>query len=105
MNQSKRDFIPPVTCVRCGKELESIDHEEKKTYGMVSGGVVGVLYAPYGSRNDGTIYQIGICDDCIDEVKLVPIGDYMFADHDQEIRHQVKMKEFEKTGTYITGEG
>ena len=107
MNRSNdsHPFIPPITCVRCGKELAPLEPDGGKDYGMVDGGVIGRIYAPFGSRNDGTIYQIGICDDCIDASGLKPIGDYMFAEHDIEIKHEAKRKDFEQTGTYTTGEG
>ena len=96
----QRPYIPPVKCVKCGKVLEPI--EPDRDYGMVHAGIVGQIHAPYGSENDGTIYQIGICDECIKATNLKPIGDYLFSEHDEEIRYQAKMEEFERTGTYIT---
>jgi hypothetical protein len=53
---------------------------------MVDKGVIGRLYAPFGSENDGTVYQIGICDACVKEVKLVALGDYMDSDLDKEVK-------------------
>jgi hypothetical protein len=70
-------YIPPIQCIECGKELKPLCDD---TYGMVEGGVVGKISAPYGSRHDGTVYQIGICDDCIDKSpELVILGDYMLG--------------------------
>ena len=54
----------PVLCIVCGKELKSIHGED---YEMIHVGIMGHLYAPYGSSHDGDIYQIGICDDCIQQ--------------------------------------
>ena len=74
-------FQPPVTCVKCGKELKPLDPDHKDDYGMVDGGIVGILFAPFGSQNDGTVFQIGICDGCIETTQLKPIGDYLLPEH------------------------
>ena len=96
-------YIAPVTCVKCSKELKPLEPSQDP-YGMVDGGVVGKLFSPYGSENDGTVFQIGICDECIKKVKLTPIGDYMDSGMDTEIKHKAKIEDFKATGTYITGE-
>lgn len=71
----------PVLCIVCGKELKSIHGED---YDMIHSGIKGHLYAPYGSSHDGDIYQIAICDDCIQqkekEDKVVLLGNYIFGD-------------------------
>jgi hypothetical protein len=67
----------PLTCVICKKPLKDLYPEFKDSYGMIDSGVAGKLYAPYGSENDGTVYQIGICDSCIKTTHLTAIGDYM----------------------------
>lgn len=86
----KFEYKPPVTCVRCGKVLQALEPATERDYGMVNDGVVGKLYSPYGSENDGTVYQIGICDECIkiclQEKKLKEIGDYIFSDLNEEIK-------------------
>jgi len=67
-------FIPPVKCIKCGRTLESMYDD---TYGMVNGGIVERVYTPFGSKHDGTVYQFGICDNCIDTTpELMPLGDY-----------------------------
>ena len=101
---SQYPYRPPITCVRCGKELKSLDPGTKDPYGMVEGGVVGVLYSPYRSQHDGTVFQIGVCDECIEAVPLKPIGDYMCGDENAEILHEERMKKFKETGTYTVGE-
>ena len=101
--REKCPYIPPVTCVRCGKELKALDPSDPIDYGVVESGIVGRLYSPYGSENDGTIYQIGICDPCIKEVKLKEIGDYMNPDIDTAIKHEARIKKFHETGTYTVG--
>jgi hypothetical protein len=101
---SKKDLFPyrpPVTCVRCGKELKALEEKDDQ-YEMVDGGVVEALYAPYGSRHDGTVFQIGVCDNCLDALK--PIGDYMCPDENAAIRYEERMKKFKETGTYTVGE-
>ena len=71
-------FIPPVECIKCGKELKPLYDD---TYEMVDGGIVDRIHAPYASRHDGAIFQIGICDDCIDAAiissEIVKLGDYL----------------------------
>ena len=80
----KIDYKPPVLCVVCKKEIKPLDVGDNTTYGMIDSGVVGTLLAPYGSKHDGSVFQIGICDDCIDkllvEEKIKLIGDYLFGD-------------------------
>ena len=79
-NKLDNPYIYPVTCVVCNKTIEPLEFNDadiKKDYDMIDGGIVGKLYAPYGSKHDGNIYQIGICDDCIDNVKLKLIGNYL----------------------------
>jgi hypothetical protein len=67
-------FKAPVNCVKCGSEIKPLLEED---YGMVDRGVVDNISAGYGSRYDGDVVQIGICDDCLDglikdkKVKLV----------------------------------
>jgi len=69
----------PVVCMFCGKVLKSI-HD--KSYGMIDGGMVGHIMAPYGSVLDGDVYQIAICDTCIEqkekEDKVILLGSYCF---------------------------
>jgi hypothetical protein len=80
----KLKYVPPINCVKCGKLIEDLNYpgptlndNAEDLYGMVKDGVVGKLYAPYGSCYDGSIFQIGICDPCIKEAKLVELGDYL----------------------------
>ena len=102
-NEDLYPYLPPITCVKCGKELKSLEPDTKHPYDMVADGTVGVLYSPYGSKHDGTVFQIGICDDCIDALPLKPIGDYMCPDENAAIRHEDRMKTFKETGTYTVG--
>jgi hypothetical protein len=82
----KIDYKPPVLCVVCKKEIKTLDVGETniQDYDMVDDGIVGTLLAPYGSKHDGSVFQIGICDDCVDkliaEEKIKLIGDYIFGD-------------------------
>ena len=111
----RHPYIPPIACVACGRELKGSMQDSPTDYNTVSSGVVGRLYAPYGSENDGTIFQIGICDECIKsrtavnastgkiEPAVKAIGDYMDPGMDAEIKHRVKMSEFKRTGTYTVG--
>lgn len=66
-------------CLLCGKELNSLYDD----YGMVDGGIVDHLYAPFGSRHDGSVYQIALCDGCIDDLekkkRISLAGDYLFG--------------------------
>lgn len=81
----KPKYKSPLLCVICGKELLEINLNNSKEmdYGMVNGGIVGKIYAPFGSKFDGSIFQIGICDDCAEKVepegKIKEIGDYLYG--------------------------
>lgn len=84
-------FISPIICLICGEELKELyPAVEENSYNMVDSGVVGKLFAPFGSENDGTVYQIGLCDKCIkslvEQKKLKEIGDYLFPELDKEIK-------------------
>jgi len=83
-----RPYKPPVTCWVCGTELKPLDGDplEGHEYDMVNGGVVGQISAGYGSIHDGGIFQVGICDRCIEEKKVVEIGDYMDSSRDKFLR-------------------
>jgi hypothetical protein len=75
-------FKSPVFCIECGKELKSMSLNND--YDMVHGGIVDKISAGYGSNQDGSIFQIGICDICLDkklqEKKIIKIGDYLFPE-------------------------
>ena len=63
----KQKYVPPVCCLTCGVEIEPFDEPcNGDPYEMVKGSVVGMMYAPFGSENDGYIFQIGLCDKCIE---------------------------------------
>ena len=77
-------YKSPIKCVHCGKKIKPLDYPDlAKNYEMVDSGVVGIIYAPYGSNRDGDIFQIGICDDCIPilekEKKIKKIADYLLG--------------------------
>jgi hypothetical protein len=78
MKQDKFLFKSPVYCIICKKELKSIYDE---SFDCVDGGTVDKLYMPFGSIYDGMVFQMGLCDDCIDklikEEKIKEIGDYL----------------------------
>ena len=82
----KFKYIPPLKCIKCSKELKSIHGDD---YEMISGGIVGRVFAPYGSRNDGFVYQIGICDDCLDaSPEAVFIGNYIDGVKIEDLKKQ-----------------
>lgn len=58
-------------CIICEREIKAIHFDsippDKPSQGMWNDGVVELLYMPYGSRLDGEVYVIGICDNCIEE--------------------------------------
>lgn len=70
-------------CIKCKKEIKPIEpelHSTPEYSGMWENGIVEAISAGYGSRFDGNIYIIAICDDCIKENEdiLEYIGDYNF---------------------------
>jgi hypothetical protein len=72
-------YNPPVVCLCCGKEVTQLPDSED--YEMVDSGVVGRLTAGYGSRHDGSIMQVGLCDGCIEKLtqegKIKEIDNYI----------------------------
>jgi len=60
---NKKKFKKPV-CMICGKKLESILN---KSFNNVNGGVTFLLQMPYGSLFDGNVYQVALCDECIEK--------------------------------------
>jgi len=77
-------YIGPVYCVSCGKELKNLMPEVDNDYEMINGGSIGHIYAPYGSRYDTDIFQVAICDDCVDKLKKEKrvriVGNYIFSE-------------------------
>ncbi len=67
----------PIACLSCGKPLEAVDNSD------VEGGIVGHIYAGYGSDHDGDILQIVLCDSCADKLekedRIVVVGNYLFG--------------------------
>ena len=57
---------PPVeyNCICCSKKLVREIGGEHDWEGGFNGGMVAKIKAGYGSRLDGDVYVIGICDDC-----------------------------------------
>jgi len=88
----KHKIVPPICCLHCGIKIEPMDKDEKlhDPYEMVLSSVVGFVYAGFGSENDGYIFQIGICDKCIEKLleinRIKLIGDYIDSNVNAEIK-------------------
>lgn len=58
---------------------------EKAENRMWDDGIVSNIAAGYGSKHDGSMYVISICDECIDKKQndgiIAFVGDYLFANH------------------------
>jgi len=85
------EFVGPVYCIGCGKELKNLMPEDSN-YDMISGGSIGHISAPFGSRYDGDIFQVAVCDDCVDrfekEKKIRIVGNHLFLDRDSTLKVQ-----------------
>lgn len=71
----------PVKCLMCGHELKSLHGDD---YSMTSDGIVSHLYAGYGSTLDGDVFQIALCDKCIEKLekedRIILKGNYIFGE-------------------------
>jgi len=74
-------------CVICNFEIVNLEPsltKDRPESGMYDGGVVDKISAGYGSRLDGNMHIIAICDNCLNEKTLAGItpfvGDYMMPD-------------------------
>lgn len=80
----KRKIIEPVKCICCGKEIKSLLPDPDMKYDMVDGGIVTHINAGFGSEHDGDVFQIAICDECINEKeredRLILVGNYLFGE-------------------------
>ena len=63
-----------INCICCGKEIKALDNTKGimiKKLGpesfMWENGVVEKITAGYGSNNDGDVFYLGICDECINQ--------------------------------------
>lgn len=78
---SKKEFKNPV-CVICKKKIEGVYLKDE--YGMIDRGILSSIYAGYGSKYDGLVFQVGICDGCITKLlkehKIKVLSDYLFND-------------------------
>jgi hypothetical protein len=88
-----------INCICCGKSIESIDEVKMHLW---ENGVVKQLSAGYGSKNDGDLFYIGICDECIDinyqNGRLIYHRDYMmngskFSDKELEKMKSIRLRE------------
>ncbi len=55
-------------CICCNAEIKAIHPEYMTTAwsGMWLDGIVDKISANYGSRNDGNVYILAICDTCVE---------------------------------------
>ena len=72
-------------CFKCNKEIKPLyteEHNDKPESEMWNNGIVDKISAGYGSKHDGSMYIITICDDCIESQKdkLEYVGNYMGMD-------------------------
>jgi hypothetical protein len=59
--------IKPRKCICCNKEINTPYPDNE---GMWDDAVVGNISGNYGSRLDGDIFEIAICDICLNEKTL-----------------------------------
>lgn len=86
-------------CVCCGSKIPPLlDEDKAKEFDIIfdnksdkimwNDGTVGSISSGYGSRHDGGMLVIGICDDCLDikteDGSIALIGDYMMQKHTNE---------------------
>jgi len=68
-------------CIKCGAEIKPIDPEapySSPQSAMWNGGIVDKIAAGYGSKLDGNIYIIAICDECVLNSEVIEyIGNYI----------------------------
>lgn len=76
--------ITSVKCICCGFEIKELEqrlekYKQNPSCSMWDGGTVEKCSMPYGSDKDGSIYIIGICDQCIDkhEDRVIYVGEYI----------------------------
>ena len=62
VEQVESKKLVQVVCNKCGKVMSFIDSPSD----IICGCFVEFFFG-YGSRNDGDLYKIDLCDDCIDE--------------------------------------
>lgn len=72
-------------CIKCDFEIKPIepDHHKRPESSMWNGGIVDRISAGYGSKLDGNMYIIAICDSCVkdNKQKLQFMGNYMEPCH------------------------
>ena len=78
-------------CICCDKDIKELDTPlpaGKAWQGMYSNGIVDTISAGYGSKLDGDMFCIAVCDKCINqktlEGKTYFVGDYMM-NQEQEL--------------------
>lgn len=54
-------------CIVCEKELNILYPERNISDTLVNGGLIERISASFGSKFDGTMFEITICDDCIQD--------------------------------------
>ena len=74
-------------CVICNAVIERIESlpNDKEWEGCFADGIVEKISAGYGSKHDGDMFIICICDSCIDSKKLKWVGNYFFPDMKEQV--------------------
>jgi hypothetical protein len=61
----KEKIIDNIYCTKCGKDIKISDLVSKLE--MIYGCTVIMKYG-YGSKNDGTVIQFELCDECAEKI-------------------------------------
>jgi len=98
-------------CICCGKKitiLDSIGQNSKPKLCMWDDGMVAKIDAGYGSRNDGDMFYIAICDDCtkekVKDKSLEYIGSYMYPECSKYSENESDRKEYKRQLKRYTGD-
>ena len=58
--QNKEPFI----CCVCGKKLTKVIDMD-----TIDGGTITQVWANFGSKFDGDVFQVGFCDECLESLE------------------------------------
>ena len=64
-------------CIFCKINIKEIEKSRKPDGGMYFDAVVDSISANYGSKFDGDIFLIAMCDECIENENVKKIGNYL----------------------------
>lgn len=79
------NYSDTTSCMICGKVLNKIEDFDN----IDDGGICQMSFH-YGSKHDGDVFQLGLCDNCVDYLlkkrKIQLLGNFLFPKTQEDFK-------------------